>query len=143
MSSKIRHTVTAAGRTIELFGNTAKIKEFFPTAEVVDYDDVVVKTVTFRGGTRRRFPGGPTYSSGGGTRTVAVGGPTKNGVLPGYPIKCEVTTGLGPLKVTKVTQFTLKGSFTAAWIVARATATKAYVLRSPHGKPKSVAPGAP
>jgi hypothetical protein len=143
MSNRIRHTVTAAGRTIELFGDTNKIKEFFPTAEVVDTDDVVIKTVTFRGGTRRRFPGGPTYSSGGGTRTVVVGGPTKNGVLPGSPIKCEVTTGLGPQKETRVVQFTLKGSFTAAWAVARATATKAFVLRSPYGKPKSVAPGAP
>lgn len=143
MSKRIRHTVTAVGRTIELFGDTDKIKEFFPTAEVVDTDDVIIKTVTFRGGTRRRYPGGPTWSSQGGTRTVVVGGPAKNGTLPGNPIKCEVTTGLGPLKTTKVTQFTLKGSFTAAWAIARATATKSFVLRSPNGKPKNVAPGAP
>lgn len=138
MARKLRHTATAGGRTITLIGDTAKIRRFFPTAQVVDEDDPVVKTVNFRGGVRRRFPGGPGAAFSGGTRTVVVGPRARQQTLPGEPIKCEETTGSGDDRETRVTQFTLVGSFAAAWVVAKATATRTFVLRSPQGKPLQV-----
>jgi hypothetical protein len=135
MAKKLRHKITHDGKTVYIFGETDDITDFFPTATVVAEEDAVVKTVTFKGGTRRRFPGGPTHSSGGGTRKVVVGKPATQNTLPGYPIKCEVSTGIGPLKVTRVKQFTLQGPFRVAHQVAKATALQDFILRSPNGKP--------
>jgi hypothetical protein len=135
MAKKVRHKITHDGKTAYIFGATDDVTDFFPTATVVTEEDSTVKTVTFRGGTRRRFPGGPTYSSGGGTRKVVVARPAKQTTLPGNPIKCEVTTGVGPLTVTRVKQFTLQGPFRIAHEVAKATAIQGFVLRSSGGKP--------
>jgi hypothetical protein len=140
MAKKLRHTVTAAGRTVFLWGDTNKIKEFFPTATVASPAETEIKSVLFKSGTRRRFPGGPTYGGGGGTRSVIVGPPAKQATLPGNPIKCEVTVGTGSAAKVKATQITLQGSFTAAWAIAKATATKPYILRTHNGKPHPVAP---
>jgi hypothetical protein len=139
MAKKLRHKITHDGKDAFIFGATADITDFFPTATVVTEADAIVKTVIFRGGTRRRFPGGPTSSSGGGTRKVVVAKPAKQSTLPGSPIKCEVTTGIGALTVTRVKQFTLQGPFRIAHEVAKATALQDFILRSPGGKPYRIA----
>lgn len=138
MAAKTRHKITHDGKDIFVFGKTADVEDFFPSAEAVTEEDAEVRTVVFRGGTRRRFPGGPTYSSGGGTRKVITGKPAKQSTLPGNPIKCEVTTGIGPLQITRVKQFTLQGSFTTLHEAAKATALQEFILRSPNGKPYKV-----
>ncbi|MFN9507325.1 MAG: hypothetical protein ACK57J_22675 [Rubrivivax sp.] len=140
MARKLKHRLSNAGRTVFLYGETDKIQEFFPQAEVMDEDNTVVKTVQFRGGIRRRFPGGPGTSYGGGARSVLFGPPAALTTLPGHPIKCEITEGIGPLRRTTVRQFTLQGSFTKLWQIARATTTISFVLRSPNGEAKRIGP---
>lgn len=135
MARKTKHTVTAAGRSIVLYGETDKVQEFFPTAQPVSEDSYTVKDVQFKGGTRRRFPGGPGSNAEGGTRKVVFGRPAKQSTLPGNPIKCEVTTGTGAQARTEVTQLTLVGAITAAFQIAKATSEKVFILRSPQGKP--------
>jgi len=135
MAKKIRHKITHDGKDAYIFGATSDVTDFFPTASVVAEADATVKTVTYRGGTRRRFPGGPTYSGGGGTRKVVVGRPAKQSTLPGSPIKCEVSIQTDSKEVVIVKQFTLQGAFRIAHQVAKATAVQDFILRSPHGKP--------
>jgi hypothetical protein len=143
MAKKIRHKITHDGEDAFIFGATADVQSFFPTATAVTSAAATVATIPFRGGTRRRFPGGPTYSSGGGTRKVVVGEPAKQSTLPGSPIKCEVSIQTDSKEVVVVKQFTLQGPFRIAHQVAKATATQDFVLRSPNGKPWAIkdAPG--
>ena len=138
MAQRLRHKITHDGKDAFLFGKTDDITDFFPTATVVAEEDSTIKTVLFKGGTRRRFPGGPTYSSGGGQRKVVIAKPAKQNTLPGDPIKCEVTIGIGPLSVTRVKQFTLQGPFRIAHEVAKATAIQEFILRSAGGKPYKI-----
>jgi hypothetical protein len=138
MASKLRHKVTGDGRTVYLFGATEDLTDFFPTAEPVTEEDAVLTTVTFSGGTRRRFPGGPTTDYSGGTREVVTGRPPTQATLPGYPVKCEKTIEIAGVQVKRVKQFTLQGSFAALHEIAKATALQSYVLRSPNGEPKSI-----
>lgn len=138
MAKKLRHKITHDGKDAYLFGATDDITDFFPTATVVSEEASTVKTVLFRTGTRRRYPGGPTYTSGGGSRKVVIARAAKQATMPGSPIKCEVTTGVGPLEVTRVKQFTLQGAFRIAHEVAKATALQDFILRSPGGKPYAI-----
>jgi hypothetical protein len=139
MAKKIRHKITHDGKDAFIFGKTADVLSFFPSAAIVASSAAVVTPVTFRGGTRRRFPGGPTYSASGGTRQVVVGRPATQSTLPGNPIKCEVSIQTDSKVVVIVKQFTLQGPFRVAHQVAKATATQDFVLRSPNGKPYAIA----
>lgn len=143
MAKRLKHTAASGGRAVTIYGDTTTIRRYFPNAQVIDEDDYTIKSVTYRGGVRRRFPGGPGVSYGGGTRSVVVGPPARRSVLPGNPIKCEEETGVGPLRRLEINQMSLVGSITAAVAVARATATRSFVLRSPGGKPYQInaAPG--
>jgi hypothetical protein len=142
MAPKLRHRLIFEDNDVVLIGDTDEIQYFFPGVEPEEEDDDSLRTVVFSGGTRRRFPGGPTHSFSGGTRKVIFGKPAKQQTLPGNPVTCEETIGEGPLAVRKVRQFTLQGSFTQLLQIARYRATRDYILRSPNGKAKKV-PAAP
>jgi hypothetical protein len=138
MAQRLRHKITFDGQDAYIFGATLDILNFFPTADPVAEEQSQVKSIPFKGSTRRRFPGGPTYSAGGGTRKVVIARPASQTTLPGNPIKCEISTGTGRAKITTVKQFTLQGPFRIAHEVAKAHATEDFVLRSPGGKPYKI-----
>lgn len=136
----VKHTMGGATDRFAVWGDPAKVKTFFPDLTPATAADPVDRTMSVKAHTRQQYPGDPTpVNRGGGTRTVLIGGSSTSKTTPGYPFTCEVTTGTGASKVTKVTQFTLVGPFSWLKEMALLDATTGagpakWVLRSPGGK---------
>jgi hypothetical protein len=138
MASRLKHTVTSTAGNIVLYGDTAIIKKFFPTAVAVTAADNPTVVANYKARKRRRYPGGKETAVRAADYERVTGVPAKLGVLPGNPIKCEEKLEDGPPAKWKVYQITLVGSFTKAYKVAQATATRDYILRSPQGRPNKI-----
>lgn len=139
MAIKTDYTLTIDGKTVRLIGDATVIENFFPAAVVSAVSAPVQNVITFRGGSYRKYPGGPSRSRSGGTRLVVTEAPSKGNTLPGRPFTCEVP-GISESgkPITIARQLTLVGSYSVLKNAARAGATVGFTLRSPNGKPSLI-----
>jgi hypothetical protein len=146
MASRIiRKLTSGTGDTkVTVYGDPAKMSALCGgfTAEASATASNI--QVSRAGGSVKQYPGDSTPFNRGATSAVVIkGGVGMTATLPGRPFTVEVSTGTGPDRVTDVTQMTLVGSFTNLHAKFVAGATKAMVLRSPGGRPYSIADPTP
>ena len=146
----VPHKHSTPNGDITIWGDPAKVKEFFPDLTPTSKTDPVPRTISVPARNRRQYPGdGSPIRQGGHQRKVLSGGYASTRATPGRPFTCEWTTGTGSTKKTHVYTFTLQGPFRAVRIMAMEEAATGggkpkWVLRSPNGKGypmEHVAPG--
>ena len=136
MTIKKYYNLVNGGKTVTIIGDPDSVANFFPAATEQPPSVPVQATIAFKGGTFRKYPGGPIHNRSAGSRFVVLEKPSSGNTLPGRPFTCEVRTVSGTGKpITRSYQLTLVGSFSVLKNAARAGATLDFTLRSPNGKP--------
>lgn len=102
------------------------------------FADFTINTreVTYPGGSRRQYPGGPGINYAGHTKTRLTVTPPTGPALPGQTAYIEVPKGEG-LGVN-VLNVTFTGSFASLYTFVIANATSDFTLRSPDGTPYDI-----
>lgn len=135
-NGKIRSFLIAnATRPARIYADPDKLNDFVSGLTTESSAPEVLDTVLVDSHRVRRYPGDPGYTRPATNRQrsslkLKEGTPT----TPGKPFFCEVTTGIGPLKETKVTRFTYTGSFITLRRYFEDNAVKAFVLRRESGR---------
>jgi hypothetical protein len=121
-----------------------ELANFLDTATLLERDPALITnavvTRNIKSVTRRRYPGGPAISVPATTRSVVVGPSIKIGTWPGRPITLERPKAGGDFDPDdadvpmKVLQLTLEGSFPAFYQFVQTANTKAFNLRTNHGR---------
>jgi hypothetical protein len=132
-----KYTLTSSVGDIIIFSHGTKIQDFVTGATAAPLADNATRTVTVKGSSRRRYPGGPTTSVKSHQRTSVVGPPAKYAVLPGQPFKIEVPKGTTP-ETYEVHQFSFEGPWTKLYEALQVTNKRAFIARSPWGKPLQI-----
>jgi len=132
-----KYVLTSAVGEIIVFSRGNKITDFVTGATTAALSDNPTRTVTVRGSSRRRYPGGPSTSVKSHQRTSVVGPPAKYAVLPGRPFKIEVPKGTVP-ETYEVHQFSFEGPWTKLYEALQILNKRAFIARSPWGKPLQI-----
>lgn len=129
---------------VVVYGDLTKLSEFVSGFTAAADQGATNSQNNRRGGTVRQYPGDTSPFTRSSANVETLKAPTAiPRTLPGKSFTVEVTTGIGPLKKTDVTQFTFTGPFSKLHAKFVSGAAKALVLRSPGGKPYLIADPTP
>ena len=143
LGHKARHTVIAGPPPVIIIGTTAHLTPYISglVADAAGADPVIVE-VDIVGHTRQKYHGGPTVGVNTYKRSVDKAKPNSNGItLPGKNAYIEVwTSDVNPTIIRTVT-FTFTGPFylLRGWVKAHVATGAHFSLRSPGGKPYTMA----
>jgi len=142
MTSRVAHEVPVPGtdRFIRIWGDPLKLAEFFAGISLLSFQPDTYTDHVVGPQTRRMYPGDPGISVAAHTRKFVTAPNVSEATLPGLPFTCETFATVNGKQKRDVTQFTVSGGpFRDLLAVARAIPARAYILRSPGGKPKAIA----
>lgn len=131
----IPHTVTAAGRTFQIYGETGELDEFFDGIESDAEAPATTATASVSAHSYRRYPGGPLISRASHPRTRLVfNGKAGSNATPGRRFFIERNVGIPPFVTKEVRSFTTTGPFFALKAYAIANAAGDFTIRSSGGR---------
>jgi len=131
--AKAHHKKSGNGRVVNIYGDTAKLREFFNDIEPVGRSIVTQGQTTVAGYTRRRYPNAPGVEVAGHPRLVDKNRGVELGTMPGQPFWLERPEGpLGAPK-RKVRQFSYIGRLSDLKKICADGISGTFTLRGPSG----------
>lgn len=111
MASIQRFETEISGNILQIWGNGGKLANFFGALTPRPDDQLIIKTASVNGHSRKRYPGATPTSVDGHSRTTK-DRPTKGGkTLPGFRFWCERPSGQGANRRSNAVQFNYSGNW--------------------------------
>jgi hypothetical protein len=141
-TSLVRHDVIGGGIEFSIWGNTAKLSNFFTAIEEATGGSPVDRLVTVKAHTRKRYPGDSGYGVQEHPRRYTPEIGQKGRITPGRNFYCELEfeNPVSGKPDWDVFQFTHTGPVMALRAYAKANAATDFRLRSESGRYIDVGP---
>lgn len=136
----VKHTSTVDGKQLQIWGDPAVVKYFFPTLTAATDTDPVEATIAVKARSRKQYPGDTTpVQQGAHNRKVLKGGSWKHQVTPGRVFTCEEEITVGLTKKMHVSTLTLVGAYRDLYMLAVTDGKPGkWWLRSPGGRSRPI-----
>lgn len=130
-----RHDATANGQTVEIWGRTDVLDQFFDGLEPAENETPNAQQQNVNGHNRKRYPGDAGFNVGGHQRNRSFIATKGGNTLPGFRFWCERPTGIGTGRRSNARQFNYQGNWQDLVAYAEVNSFgSAYTLRNSSGR---------